>query len=144
MKIVNNRDTGIQQRQQLGNDIVTGAIKRGGGFLAAQNLSLAMKSQNMDRALIVTVIDPHQGTAAVVGQNTQSIKIDPLKVNKQKKSVVVVTSKRGSSVGPPQKLENIPTFDVSDLEKKSPAELDVLLRQMDDYAIKAKAEMENV
>lgn len=47
-------------------------------------------------------------------------------------------------MGPPQKLENIPTFDVSDLEKKSPAELDVLLRQMDDYAIKAKAEMENV
>lgn len=29
---------------------------------------------------------------------------------------------------------NVPTFDVSDLEKKSPEELDALLRQMDDYA----------
>lgn len=47
-------------------------------------------------------------------------------------------------MGPPQKLENIPTFDTADLEKKTPAELDALLKQMDDYANRARAEMENV
>ena len=35
----------------------------------------------------------------------------------------------------------IPTFDVSDLEKKSPEELDALLRQMDEFALKTKAAM---
>jgi hypothetical protein len=38
---------------------------------------------------------------------------------------------------PPQMMQ-IPTFDVGDLEKKSPEELDALLRQLDDYGSKAK------
>jgi len=37
--------------------------------------------------------------------------------------------KRGASMGPPaEKLIAVPTFDVADLEKKSPEELDALLR----------------
>jgi hypothetical protein len=37
----------------------------------------------------------------------------------------------------------VPTFDVSDLEKKSPEELDALLRQMDEFAQKTKAAMQD-
>lgn len=35
---------------------------------AAQNLINAMKAQNLDRAVIVTSIDPNYGAAAVVDQ----------------------------------------------------------------------------
>ncbi len=45
--------------------------------------------------------------------------------------------------GIPSNIPNVPTFDVSDLEKKSPEELDALLRQMDDYAQQTKAVMQN-
>ena len=51
--------------------------------------------------------------------------------------------KRGASVGPPvEKLISVPTFDVADLEKKSPEELDALLRQLDEYGQKNKKYME--
>jgi hypothetical protein len=36
----------------------------------------------------------------------------------------------------------VPTFDVSDLEKKTPEELDALLKQMDEFALKTKQAME--
>jgi hypothetical protein len=41
---------------------------------------------------------------------------------------------------PPTALEvmQVPTFDVGDLEKKSPEELDALLRQMDEFAARNK------
>lgn len=40
-------------------------------------------------------------------------------------------------MGPPA-MVSVPTFEVGDLEKKSPEELDALLRQMDEYAAKNK------
>jgi hypothetical protein len=43
----------------------------------------------------------------------------------------------------PSSVPNVPTFDVSDLEKKSPEELDALLRQMDEYALQTKAVMQD-
>lgn len=36
----------------------------------------------------------------------------------------------------------MPTFDVGDLEKKTPEELDALLKQMDEYALKTKVAMD--
>ena len=49
-------------------------------------------------------------------------------------------------MGPPSgKVEkaDIPTFDVGDLEKKSPEELDALLRQLDEYGQKNKKAMDD-
>ena len=121
-----------------------------------------MKQQNFDRAVIVTHCDPNAGTAAqsdnavIYGQNQQDhgyqqqhqqppiSKADKFKQMQQApqrlQNPIPVNPKglppkqNPPMVAPKGMPSNVPTFDVSDLEKKSPEELDALLRQMDDYA----------
>jgi len=43
----------------------------------------------------------------------------------------------------PSSVPNVPTFDVSDLEKKSPEEFDDLLRHMYEYSLQTKSVMQD-